>query len=186
MGPDFWTAVFSGLTLVVFVLTAIVGVIQLRHLRMANSLTGLVTILQDWQKPEVQRWVSFVRIELREQLKDPSYLEKLAKPGPILRSEHPELNLCDYYEQVGSYVKYQMIDREAYLDVSSVAIVAMWEVLWPLIEVMRKRRKTENVYENFEYLAVIGRRFNEKYPNGTYPRSLPRWRQLKKDESSST
>jgi hypothetical protein len=152
----------------------------------ANSLTGLVTILQDWQKPEMQSWVSYVRNELRERLKDVSYLDNIAKPGPVLRSEHPEFHICDYYEQVGSYVKYGMIDREAYLDVGCVPIVAMWEVLWPLIDVMRKKRKTERVYENFEYLAVISRQFIEKYPNGTYPRTLPRWRQLKKSESSST
>ncbi len=184
MSPDFWTAVFSGLTLVVFVLTAIVGVIQLRHLRVANSLTGLVTILQDWQKPEMQSWVSYVRGELREHLKDPAYLEKLAKPGPILRSEHPEFHICDYYEQVGSYVKYQMIDREAYLDVSSFPIVAMWESLWPVVAAMREKRKTESLYENFEYLAVISRQFNDRYPNGTYPPNLPRWRQIRKDASS--
>ena len=182
MGPDVWTAIFSGLTLAVFVITAVAALIQLRHLRMANSLTGLVTTLQDWQKPELQKWIDFIRFELPERMKDEHFVAQL-RTSPVPRSEHPELNVCDYYEQVGSYVKYGMIDREAYLDVACATIVAFWQRLWPTILVMRETRG-DSLYENFEYLAVLGQQWTDAHPDGAYPRGLPRWRELTKDEES--
>ena len=68
---------FAGATFLVIAATAIAAVVQLRHLRASNQITALITILQDWQKPQMQEWVQFVREEMPNRLKDPEYLGSL-------------------------------------------------------------------------------------------------------------
>ena len=92
------TAVFSGLTLLVFIVTAIAGVVQLHHLRSNTSLEGLMTVQRDWQQPHLQEWIQYVWRELPEKLKDPAYREEYLH-SPVDRERHPELHVCDYYEQ---------------------------------------------------------------------------------------
>jgi hypothetical protein len=79
------------------------------------------------------------------------------------------------------YLKYGMIDRTAYLDVSSGTIVRLWETVWPVV---RARREViggsfkHALYENFEYLAVISRQWIERHPAGAYPKGTPRWQDV--------
>ena len=174
LSVELWTAVFSGLTLVVFIVTAIAGVIQLHHLRSNTSLEGLMAVQRDWQQPHLQEWIQYVRRDLAEKLKDPAYREEYLHP-PVDRTRHPELHVCDYYEQTGTYLKYGLIDRDAYLDIGCTTIVTLWSAVWPAVETIRTARGP-SVYENFEYLAVISKQWIQKYPNGAYPANLPRWK----------
>lgn len=112
---------FAGGTFLVIAATAAAAVVQLRHLRSSNQLSALVTILEDWQKSEMQGWVQFVRHELPKRFEDPGYLNSLDQLG-IDRTAHPWLHVSDYYEQLGSYVKYGLIDRTALMDVGSANI----------------------------------------------------------------
>jgi hypothetical protein len=168
-------AIFSGLTLVVFVVTAIAAIVQLRHLRSNTSLQGLTMVLQDWQKPEMQAWIRYVRVELPEKLKDPKFCDEFRRR--LDRVHHPELHVCDYWEQCGTYIKYGMIDRVTFLDSSCTTIVRLWESIYPAIAIMRERGGP-SVYENFEYLAVLSKQWINSHPNGAYPANMPRWDEL--------
>jgi hypothetical protein len=175
VNPEVLSAIFSGLTLLVFVVTAIAAIVQLRHLRSNTSLQGLTMVLQDWQKPEMQAWIRYIRRELPEKLKDPAFLEEFQ--GPMDRLSHPELHVCDYWEQCGTYLKYGLIDRETFLDSGGATIMSLWSILFPAIAKMRETRGLAT-YENFEYLAVLGKQWNDAHPNGAYPADLPRWQDL--------
>ena len=95
---------FAALTLVVVAAAAAAAVIQLRHLRASNQLSGLLTVLETWQNAQFQEWMEFVRDELPIRVTEPAFIESLRKV-PVNRRVHPELHVCDWYEQVGSYMK---------------------------------------------------------------------------------
>jgi hypothetical protein len=177
MSVDAWTAIFSGLTMVVLIVTAIAAIIQLRHLRANTSLEGLVTLMQDWQAPEFQARLAYVRSELPAKLDDPAFLADFREPGPIDRVLHPEMRLADYYEQVGTLLKYGLIDRSLVLDLASGLIPDIWRILEPAILLMREHSGSA-LYENFEYFAVLSVRWQRAHPKGCYPSALPRWHEL--------
>lgn len=179
MSLESWSVLFSGLTFLVIAITALAALVQLRHLRASNQLNTLVTILEDWQKPQMQAWVTFVRLELHERLKDPEYLQSIESAGgPLDRTLHPWLHIADYYEQLGSYAKFRLIDTRSYLDVSNVVVADFYERMQPCIEKLRQVRGSRAIFENFEYLAVLGRQWDRKFPEGNFPRGVPRFKEL--------
>lgn len=169
--------VLSAGTLAVIAATALAALVQLRHLRTSNQLNALVTVLQDWQKPELQAWVRFVREALPQRLKDPAYLREIDELQ-MDREAHPWLHLCDYYEQFGAYVKYGFVDKTSYLDVGAYTVSDLYRTLEPAIERVRRARNNSAAYENFEYLAVIGLQWMGAHKNGAYPRGLPRFSEM--------
>lgn len=169
---------FAGATFAVIGATAIAAIVQLRHLRASNQMTALLTILQDWQKPEMQAWVQFVRKELPERLKDPAYVDSIEAVGLEDRTEHAWLNLCDYYEQLGAYVKYGLIDRRSLLDVGCSNFLSVYRILRPLIERTRAIRGSTAVFENFEYLAVLAFDWTKLHSQGAYPAGASRFSDL--------
>jgi hypothetical protein len=169
---------FAGGTFAVIGATAIAAIIQLRHLRASNQINAMLTILQDWQKPEMQAWLRFVRKELPERLKDPAYVDSIDTAALENRTEHIWLNLCDYYEQLGAYVKYGLVDRRSLLDVGGSNFLVLYRNLRPLIERTRVIRGSSSVFENFEYLAVLALEWNTLHPRGAYPAGTPRFSEL--------
>jgi len=180
MTLELWNTLFSAATFVVIAITAIAATIQLRHLRASNQLSAFVTMLEDWQKPDMQSWVQYVRGgELAEKLKDPAYVDSL----PATRADrvlHPWLHICDYFEQLGSYVKYDLIDKSSYLDVSSTIVRSLYERIEPCIEKLREAAENVAIYENFEYLAVQSVLWIKSHPSGAYPVRVPRFKDLKR------
>ena len=179
---EFWSVAFSALTFIVIAVTAIAALVQLRHLRAANQLNALVTVMQDWQSPRMQEWVRFVRTELQARLEDPNYLLSLEDPGWRRdREKHPWLHLADYYEQLGSYIKYRLVDRNSYLEVNCLGVSDLYRRMEPCIEKVREVAGTKAIFDNFEFLAVLGLQWIRLHPEGTYPRNLPRFKDVPKD-----
>jgi hypothetical protein len=170
--------VFAGLTFVVIAVTAVAATVQLRHLRSSTQITALITLLEDWKQPDFQSWAQFVRRELPERMRDPEFVRGLLDPRPD-RSIHSELHICDYFEQLGSYFKYGMLDLSSYLDVAAFTIADLYRNAKPCIDKMRELRG-ESLYENFEYLAVQSELWNKRHPKGAYPRGLPRFADIAK------
>ena len=179
MTLELWNVVFSAATFVVIAITAIAATVQLRHLRASNQLTALVTLLEDWQKPEMQAWVEFVRGgELTQRLQDPGYLRNLSETRGD-RALHPWLHICDYYEQLGSYVKYGLVDKPSFFDVACITVSSLYRALRPCIERLREVRDNRALFENFEYLAVEALLWIKAHPNGAYPAGVPHYDELK-------
>jgi len=175
MTVEYWNVIFSAATFAVIAVTAVAATVQLRHLRASNQLTALVTLLEDWQKPEMQAWVRFVRGgELAKKLEDPNYLRDLSETRGD-RDLHPWLHICDYYEQLGSYVKYGLVDKLSFFDVSCATVNALYAALRPCIERMREVANNRTIFENFEYLAVQALLWIRAHPNGAYPTGVPRY-----------
>jgi Domain of unknown function (DUF4760) len=178
MTADFalWNALVSTATLVVVAVAAIAAFRQIRQLRAQTSLAGFLKILEDWRDPDFKRDLEYVRGQLPAKMREPGFLEEYDS-RPVDRAKHPELNVCDWYEQLGSYLKYGLLDEDVMLDVSATSCNTMWKNLEPAIERMRRTRG-DALYENFEYLAVRGVLHQRAHPNGTYPRNTPRMAQI--------
>ncbi len=170
-----WNALVSTATLLVVAATAIAALRQIRHLRAQNTLAGLLKVLDDWRDPEFQRWLAFVRHELPNRINDPAFMDEL--DGRVDRSRHPELYICDWYEQVGSFLKHGLLDERVMMDVSSSSCNATWAALEPVSARMRRTRSNA-LYENFEYMAARGVLFERAHPGGCYPKDTPRLAEL--------
>jgi hypothetical protein len=166
-----WNALVSTATLLVVAGAAFAALRQIRQLRAQTTLAGLLKVLDDWRDPEFQRVMSYVRNELPQKVQDPAFLEELDHAlDPV---KHPEIAICSWYEQIGSYMKHGLLDERIMMDVASSSSNTMWHALQPVVERMRRTRG-DALYENFEYMAARGVLFQRAHPNGCYPRDTPR------------
>lgn len=163
-------------TLIVIGVASVAAIVQLRHLRTSNQLSGMLEILNQWNLPAVQTALSELR-RIPEKLKDPAYVQALNAPGSIDRVKYPEFLALDLWEQIGTYVKRGLIDESILLDITSAQVVNAWKLAEPVITVVRTRTGL-SAFENFEYLAVRTTLWNRRYPDGTYPANLSRMSDL--------
>ncbi|HEV3087363.1 MAG TPA: DUF4760 domain-containing protein [Candidatus Elarobacter sp.] len=168
---NLWNAIVSSVTLLVVTGAAIAALRQIRQLRAQTTLAGLLKVLDDWRDPEFQAIMRYVRTDLQEKIRDPEFLAELDHPVDMVR--HPEIQICSWYEQIGSYMKHGLLDEGIMLDVSASSCNATWNELEPVIMRMRQTRG-DALYENFEYMAARGVLFQRAHPNGCYPRTTPR------------
>jgi len=166
-----WGVIASVGTFVVIGVTAVAALIQLSHLRVNNQLQVLLSIIRMPNEPELSGAFDFVVGELAHRLEDPAFRAELESLRPPDRHLHKELRVCDYYERLGSCIKFGLISPRLYLDNSSPD--RFWKLLEPAIAIYRRKRG-QTAYENFEYLVVLSRAWDRKYPNGAYPRNTPR------------
>jgi hypothetical protein len=170
-----WNALVSTATLLVVAGAAFAALRQIRQLRAQTTLAGLLKVLDDWRDPEFQRILSYVRHELPQKAQDPAFLEDLDRG--LDQVKHPEIAVCAWYEQIGSYMKYGLLDERIMMDVASSSTNTMWQSLAPVVERMRRTRG-DALWENFEYMAARGVLFQRAHPNGCYPRDTPRMAEL--------
>jgi hypothetical protein len=158
-------------TIAVIAVTAVAALKQLRHLRASNQLTGLLKVLDIQQEPIWLESAHFVRSELAAKMNDPEFRSGLESPTPDLKL-HKELWLCGYFEQMGNYVKYDLIGEEAFLDQACDVVIMYWKLLSPAIDVVRSVRGP-SIFDNFEYLVARAERWVRRFPDGNYPSNIP-------------
>ncbi len=171
MTAELWSTVFAGATFVVIAATAIAAMIQLRHLRTTNQLSGLISVLELFQQPHIHDLINFVRKELPARMESEDFRAGL-KEIPIDRIQHPELHLCEMYEEIGSYVRSGLIDEELFLRAHWYNVGLYWRLLRPVIAIARTNRPY--IFENFEYLAARAQGWSNRHPQGNYPNAVPR------------
>lgn len=157
-------------TFLVILASAIAAVIQLRHLRAGNDLQGLLKVLETAYEPAIQEAFDFLSHDFPEKIKDPKFRQELLM-HPIDSHVHKELIAMEYYERLGSFVKNHLISTKFYLDCSSPDLY--WDVLAPVVGAMRQSHG-QSAYENFEYLVVLSKNWNERHPEGNYPKGVRR------------
>jgi hypothetical protein len=159
-------------TFIVIAATAIAAVVQLRHLRAQNQLTGLLTVLARVEDPQFNAWVDGAREIVKSRMTDPAYRRAILD-GTFERKDNPWLNLANSYDWVGSLVKHDLIPEESLLDVYSTRVIGAWEIIEGIVPLVRGRAGP-TVWENFEYLVVQARKWLAQHPDGAYPTGAPR------------
>jgi hypothetical protein len=152
---------FAGLTLAVIAVSAVVALIQLRHLRASYQMSDSAALLQAYWTPQFQQWFNFALFRLPERLNDPAFRAEL-RAWPIDKTKHPEVYVCEYYTLIGSYMKNGLMPRRIFLEIGSRDALIFWSRLRPAIELMREGTST-SLYADFEYLAVLCQRWISKH-----------------------
>lgn len=176
MNVETVNVVVSFATLVVVAAASVAAIVQLRHLRTSNQLSGQLEILNQWNIPTVQAALSELK-RIPAKMQDPAYVKMLDEPGSVDRASYPEFLAMDLWEQIGTYVKRGLIDEGILLDITSAQVVNAWNLVEPVVAVLRVKRGP-STFENFEYLAVRATLFTQRYPDGTYPAGVPRMSDL--------
>jgi hypothetical protein len=166
MTLEAWNTAAAVGTFLVITASAIAALVQLRHLRTSNQLSGLMSVFGMLQDASVREPVNFVRHELPERMKENEIRASLLEI-PIDRRKHPELYLCDMYNHIGSFVRSGLIDERTYLQTDWYNVTLYWGLLEEAIAISRTTRP--HIFENFEYLASRARAWVEQHPHGDYP-----------------
>lgn len=178
--------VFAGVTCVVIAATAIAALIQLRHLRASNQLNAMLTIIQVWNEPKLQEDMLYVRTGLQHKIQAQDYLADLKAEiakGPVPRATHPEFAVLDLWEQVGTLMKYGLIDERPLLDIVAPQVLSSWTQCEPVIACLRERFGA-SAFENAEYAAARARLWMDRYEDGNYPKHTPRMHDLLANRTS--
>ena len=172
MGLEFWSTVASFGTFIVIAATAIAALVQLKHLRDSNQLTGLLNVLSRVEDPIFNDYSDSAKTFLKENLPFPEF-RKAIFDGTFVRRDNPWLNMANSYEWVGSLIKHRLIPEEPFMDVYSSRLLTAWHIVEPVIAI-RRRHGDPSLWENFEYLVVRARDWERQFPQGAYPKGVER------------
>lgn len=156
-------------TFVVIAATAIAAVFQLRHLRAANQLEGLLTVLARVEDSNFNSWLTDTQQQLPRLLSDADYVRSVVD-NTFDRSV-AWLQLGNSYDWVGNLVKNKLIPEDAFLDVYNFRVIQAWELMVPMT-VLARYNTSDAVWENFEFLYVRALAWAKSHPNGSYPKNM--------------
>jgi hypothetical protein len=160
-------------TFVVIAASAVAALIQLRHMRGSNQITALNEFretLESGEISEAQRFVSFV---LPERMLD--HDERVKMTTLPFGGDYEKIgSIANLFEGLGEFVKIGIIDANIACDIWGFVVVRNWNALAPLTTYIRATLGIPQLWENFEYLAILAQRYLERHPNGTYPSNMPR------------
>jgi hypothetical protein len=183
MSPEFLNTFASTGTFVVIGVTAIVAFIQLRHLRSANQVAAVQTFFMTYEGAELREAFGFVRNQLSQHLEDPVFRHEL-RSGQFDRSHHPEIQVCNFFDQWGAYYRNRVIDRSAFMQLNAQLVAQFWEKLELVVSLVADPVNGNTSFQQFEYLTVEARRWLKSHPAGDFPKNTPRiplldaWREV--------
>ena len=169
MAFDFKT-LLDILTLAIVAASSVAALRQLQLNRSGNQLRAVLAIQSDFHDPDLQAAFMDVQSNLTARLGDATYRESLEIKGFIDPRLHPEVIVCNWFEGVGVTVKYQLVSEDAFMDLYGRLVAYYWDLTSPAIGLMRRTRGRTQ-YHNFEYLMIRARLWNERHPEGIFPRS---------------
>ena len=170
MSPEWVTALATMGTFVVIAASAVAALLQLRHMRGSNQIVALTECRETLESDAFQEARYFVQRLLPDVLRDSEIQRKLAEesfPKELRAAQY----VANFFESMGAFVRFNIIDRTIACDLWSSVVVASWEALRPITRILRRR--DPGVWENFEYLAVLSKEFLERTP-ASYPRGIAR------------
>jgi hypothetical protein len=170
MSPEWVTAIATLGTFVVIAASAVAALLQLRHMRGSNQIVALTECRETLESDAFQEARAFVALELPQLLKNPDVREKLSLPV-FPKELRPAGNVANFFESMGAFVRFNIIDRNIACDLWCGVVVSSWEALIPVTRI--RRGFDPGIWENFEYLAVLSKQFMERFPT-SYPPGMPR------------
>lgn len=166
-----WVGALASLaTFVVIAASAVVALIQLRHMRNSNQLAVFNEFRRHMESEEFRVALSLAMREFPERSSDSAFRQD------VLRNDSREWllirELLNYLDYTGALVKHGMVDRELACDLFYAQVVGSWTTLREFIA-SRRALAGYRVWEDYEYLYIQCQKFRERYPEGTFPKDLP-------------
>jgi hypothetical protein len=155
-------------TLIVITATAVAAIVQLRHVRTSNEIALLTKLHDTLQSPDFVEARHFVGHSLAAMLRDPDRQASLGigPPPPDLRLA---ILLGNFYENIGMFVRLGIVDRATVCELWNGLIRDAWKGLSPMLALLRRQPVNFDIWENFEYLAMLAEDWVAQHPRGTYP-----------------
>ena len=170
MNAEWVTALATLGTFVVIAASAIAALLQLRHTRGSNQIVALTECREKLESADFQDARRFVQVALPELLEDPAMQEALRLPT-LPEEFRPVIYVANFFESMGAFVRYNIIDRRIACDLWCGVVLASWNGILPIIRI--RRESDDGIWENFEYLARLCEEFLEKHPT-SYPAGMQR------------
>jgi hypothetical protein len=174
MSIELLSAIASAGTFIVIAATAVAAFVQLRHLRGTNSITALTECREVLESDRFRRALEFVAKRLPAMLHDPDVRARITA-SPIDEELSPITIVGNFFEALGSYVQFGIVDRSIACALWAPVVVRSWDRLVPALAIMR-REAGPMLWEQFEYLASISMDFIARHPYGIYPNGVDRLR----------
>ncbi len=143
------TAISTAASALVIMITAIVGVHQLRHLRRATQLDGIMRLVEELESPKVLTAIAYVRRQAPVRMQDPAYLDQLRLTS-VQDETIPEYVVLRWLEKIGTLAKNGLIDPTTLYDLNMPHYLHLWIVL--SVVVRRMRSDGFNAFNNAEWL----------------------------------
>jgi hypothetical protein len=179
MTAEYFTALASVVTALVIAATAVAALIQLRHMRSANTLNAMLTLRATFNEATFTDATYRLRGDaVRKALDDPEFCKLLTReagdPSEELRELHRSFALVtNWYEVFGSLVLQKVISMRDIGDNYASVIDVQWRQVEPGIAYIRRRFRDDAFYEMFECLTVFCRQWMHDHPS-VYPPDVPR------------
>ena len=170
MSAEWVTAVATAGTFVVIAASAIAALLQLRHTRGSNQIVALTECRETLESNEFQDARAFLTLRVPELMRDPEMQKRLSEPY-FPAELRPAGNVANFFESMGAFVRFNIIDRRIACDLWCGVDVACWNGMLPITSV--RRRLDPGIWENFEYLAALSEEFMERNPT-SYPPGMRR------------
>jgi hypothetical protein len=179
VSAEWVTAIGTLGTFLVIAASATAALIQLRHMRGSNQIAALTEFRETMESDKFQTAQAFVSFELPKRLKDPAERAK-ATTLPLSGEYAAVSTVANMFESLGGLIKSGVIDGDVACDVVSYIVIRNWDAMLPVTTYLRRKLANPSLWENFEYLTLLSKRFSAKHPGGAYPRGEPR---LPEDDS---
>ena len=160
-------------TFLLLLASVIAAAVSLHHAASFNQISAVISMERDLRGPDMQEAFRFVQTELPYKLHSEEFRNELNAIGFVDSRVHLEINALNWLNAVGTLLKNNLVDENAWMDLFSRLVVAYWERLEPVIAIMRRKRGDWQ-YANFEYMAMRARMWLKKHPHGTFPNHTPR------------
>jgi hypothetical protein len=190
MSLELISAVASLTTAVVIGATAIAALIQLRHMRASNQITGFLTLRNMLDDDAHQRALALLHREgdLSQDEGYRSFVADDAALKPTGGQTHYEeiraavLMMANSVEVIGTLVRNGVVDERMFFEQYFGTIDGLWLRLQGHVALERGMHHDDAIWEDFEYLAARSRQFAQEHPS-VYPASVPHLlpRQVKKE-----
>lgn len=173
LSPEWLSAIAALLTLLVVAASAAAALVQLKHMRGANQILALNEMRENFETETFRDAVRYVYRELPRLYDDPAAQQELVA-SPLPAQYESARTVANFFENVGLYVKRGVLDGEFAADMWGDIILTSWLRMSPMITNRRRALHHPQVWENFEYLAMVCQRFRQRNPHGTYPKGFAR------------
>jgi hypothetical protein len=179
VSAEFLTALASIVTAIVIAATAAAALIQLRHMRSANTLNAMLTLRSTFNEEAFRDATERLRGGAVERaLEDPGFqkllLRQAADPAPDVAHLYRSVMLVlNWYEVFGSLVLQGVISMRDIGDNYASVVDLHWKQTSPATTYIRRNLGDDAFYEMFEYLTVLSRRWLAEHPS-VYPAGVPR------------
>lgn len=172
MSPEWLTAIGTLGTFVVIAASAAAALFQLRHMRGSNQILALTEVRETIESTTFQAAELFIS-DLTKRFDEPAVREALLAPFIPLEFQ-PVRYVANFFETFGAFVKNGIIDETLACDLWGGVVIRNWDALRPVIATRRAVRDAPALWENFEYLTVISKKFTDAHPAGRFPKNVGR------------